>query len=88
MRGLLTATGTAGNLTTDAHLAALSVEYGAQIWLMPFWPHWYIGGVFVIAFVSALIGLIAGIWTRFTMPGFFRGETLTRATPTLVPERP
>jgi uncharacterized protein len=31
MRGLLTATGTAGNLTTDAHLAALSVEYGAQI---------------------------------------------------------
>jgi hypothetical protein len=44
--------------------------------------------VFVIAFVSALIGLIAGIWTRFTMPGFFRGETLTRATPTLVPEQP
>ena len=57
-------------------------------WLMPFWPHWYIGGVFVIAFVSALIGLIAGIWTRFTMPGFFKGETLTRATPTLVPEQP
>ena len=21
-------------------------------WLMPFWPHWYIGGVFVIAFLS------------------------------------
>jgi len=57
-------------------------------WLMPFWPHWYIGGVFVIAFVSALIGLIAGIWTRFTMPAFFKGETLTRATPTLVPEQP
>jgi len=31
MRGLLAATGSAGNLTTDAHLAALSVEYGAQI---------------------------------------------------------
>jgi uncharacterized protein len=26
-----TAAGTAGNLTTDAHLAALSVEYGAAI---------------------------------------------------------
>jgi amino acid transporter len=55
-------------------------------WLMPFWPHWYIGGVFMIAFVSALAGLIAGIWARFAMPAFFRKETLTRATPTLVPD--
>ena len=55
-------------------------------WLMPFWPHWYIGGVFMIAFVSALVGLIAGIWVRIAMPAFFRKETLTRATPTLVPE--
>ena len=31
MRGFLTAAGTAGNMTTDAHLAALSVEYGATI---------------------------------------------------------
>jgi uncharacterized protein len=31
MRGFLTAAGTAGNLTTDAHLAALSMEYGAAI---------------------------------------------------------
>jgi hypothetical protein len=31
MRGFLAAAGTAGNLTTDAHLAALSVEYGARI---------------------------------------------------------
>jgi toxin-antitoxin system PIN domain toxin len=31
MRGFLMAAGTAGNLTTDAHLAALSVEYGAEI---------------------------------------------------------
>lgn len=31
MRGFLTAAGTAGNLTTDAHLAALSVEYGATV---------------------------------------------------------
>ncbi|HWG00894.1 MAG TPA: APC family permease [Trebonia sp.] len=55
-------------------------------WLMPFWPHWYIGGVFVIAFVSALIGLIAGIYMRFISPSFFRKETLTRTTPALVPE--
>jgi toxin-antitoxin system PIN domain toxin len=31
MRGFLQAAGTAGNLTTDAHIAALSVEYGAII---------------------------------------------------------
>lgn len=31
LRGFLTAAGTAGNLTTDAHLAALSVEYGATV---------------------------------------------------------
>jgi hypothetical protein len=31
LRGLLRDSGTAGNLTTDAHLAALAVEYGADI---------------------------------------------------------
>jgi uncharacterized protein len=31
LRGLVSAAGTAGNLTTDAHLAALSLEYGAAI---------------------------------------------------------
>lgn len=32
LRGLLGETGTAGNLTTDAHLAALAVEHGAELW--------------------------------------------------------
>ncbi len=31
LRGLLSDAGTAGNLTTDAHLAALAVEHGAEI---------------------------------------------------------
>lgn len=31
LRGLLEPVGTAGNLTTDAHLAALAVEHGAQL---------------------------------------------------------
>lgn len=31
LRGLLGSTGTAGNLTTDAHLAALAVEHGADL---------------------------------------------------------
>lgn len=31
LRELLADTGTAGNLTTDAHLAALAIEHGAQL---------------------------------------------------------
>ena len=31
LRGLLEALGTAGNLTTDAHLAALAIEHGADL---------------------------------------------------------
>jgi uncharacterized protein len=31
MRGLLTPLGTAGNLTSDAHLAALAIEHGAVL---------------------------------------------------------
>ncbi len=55
-------------------------------WLMPFSPHWRIGGVFMIALLSALAGLIAGIYSRITGPAFFRKQTLTRSTPTLMPE--
>lgn len=32
LRGLLLQAGTAGNLTTDAHLAALALEHGAGLW--------------------------------------------------------
>lgn len=32
LRGLLLKAGTAGNLTTDAHLAALALEHGADLW--------------------------------------------------------
>jgi uncharacterized protein len=31
LRGLLRDSGTAGNLTTDAHLAALAIEHGADV---------------------------------------------------------
>jgi toxin-antitoxin system PIN domain toxin len=32
LRGLLSSTGTGGNLTTDAHLAALALEYDAALY--------------------------------------------------------
>ena len=75
-----------GRLVDLGRLGRGDSENSYTSWLMPFWPHWYIGGVFVIAFLSGLAGLIAGIWIRFAMPAFFRKETLTRATPTLVPD--
>jgi hypothetical protein len=55
-------------------------------WTMPFYPHWHIGGVFVIAFLSMLAGAIFWIYLRIRQPAFFRKQTLTRATPTLVPD--
>ncbi len=53
---------------------------------LPFYPNWHIGGAFMIIFLSALAGLLACITMRLTAPAFFRKQTLTRATPTLVPE--
>ncbi len=53
---------------------------------LPFYPNWHIGGVFMIFFLSAVAGLLAFAYMRLTAPAFFRKETLTRATPTLVPD--
>jgi amino acid transporter len=47
---------------------------------------WHVGGVFVIAFLSALAGVIFFIYLRIVQPAFFRKQTLTRSTPTLVPD--
>ncbi len=47
---------------------------------------WQIGGAFVIAAVAALVGLALGIYCRVADPPFFRKQTLTRATPTVVPD--
>jgi amino acid transporter len=48
--------------------------------------HWQIGGVFVIVAISWIVGLLVFIGLRIAQPAFFKGETLTRATPTLVPD--
>ncbi|MGO8873774.1 MAG: APC family permease [Acidimicrobiales bacterium] len=55
-------------------------------WHLPFPPHSDVGGVFLIAFVSALVGVVSMLLMRFGSPRFFSGETLNRSTPTLVPE--
>ena len=49
--------------------------------------HWQVGGAFVIAAAAGIVGLLFFIYNRIASPAFFKKQTLTRATPTLVPER-
>ncbi len=63
----------------------VATENDFTMWTVP-GIHWQIGGAFVIAVIAALIGIAAFIYCRIKDPAFFRKETLTRATPTLVPD--
>ena len=63
----------------------VATENDYTMWTVP-GIHWQIGGVFVIVFLSSLIGLLLFIGLRIAQPDFFKGRTLTRATPTLVPD--
>jgi amino acid transporter len=55
-------------------------------WHLSFWPHWDIGGVFVIDIISLLVGVVLMVSYAAVRPAYFRGEVLNRDTPTLVPE--
>jgi amino acid transporter len=54
---------------------------------MPFYPNWHVGGAFLIAFLAALACVLLFIYMRVTEPAFFKKQTLTRSTPTLVPDK-
>ena len=58
------------------------------MWTVP-GLHWQIGGAFVIAVAAALVGVVFFLYCRYVQPGapYFRKQTLTRATPTLVPDK-
>ncbi len=49
--------------------------------------HWVIGGAFVVIFLSVIVGLLFYFYCRITAPAFFKKQTLTRSTPTLVPDK-
>jgi len=55
------------------------------MWTVP-GIHWQIGGAFVIAAVAALVGVAFYAYCRIKDPAYFRKETLTRTTPTFVPD--
>jgi amino acid transporter len=55
-------------------------------WHMPIWPHWDMGGIFVIEMLTIILGVVLMFVYRAIAPSFFRGEVLNKDTPTLVPE--
>jgi amino acid transporter len=63
-----------------------SKSYGSTYWTLPFPPHWQIGGVFLTGIGALVVGVILMFIYRFIAPPFFRGETLNKDTPILVPE--
>jgi len=89
MQGILPATGGLILFFLGGWSVWLDYDVATQndytMWTVPF-IHWQIGGAFVIAVVAALVGVAAYLYCRFANPSFFKKETLTRATPTLVPD--
>ncbi len=61
-------------------------DFGFTSWLMPFWPHWHIGGIFILGVGSMIVGVILMLIYRALRPPFFLGEVLNANTPVLAPE--
>jgi hypothetical protein len=61
-------------------------ENDYTMWMVP-GIYWQIGGAFVIAIIAVLVGVACYIYCRITRPAFFMKQTLTRATPTLAPDK-
>jgi amino acid transporter len=85
MRGIFPALG--GLIMFAAGLYSLQSDWVAfnsyTTWTVP-GLHWQIGGIFIIAALASLAGLIGFAFMRVTGPAFFRKETLTRTSPVLV----
>jgi amino acid transporter len=60
--------------------------YGNSYWTMSFSPHWKIGGVFLTGIGALVLGVILMFIYRVIAPPFFKGETLNKETPILVPD--
>jgi amino acid transporter len=57
-----------------------------SVWHMSFPPHWIIGGAFLTGVGALLLGVILMEVYRHVNPPFFKGVTLNKDTPILVPE--
>ena len=79
-----------GGLILWACIPWLLVHYWKPVnsytsWTMPL-THWHIGGIFLIMFFTALVGVVLMYVYRAVSPAYFRGEVLNRDTPTRVPD--
>jgi amino acid transporter len=85
MRGILPGLG--GLIMYAAGFYSLQSDWVASnsytMWTVPV-LHWQVGGIFVIAALAALAGVISFVFMQVTAPAFFRKETLTRTSPMLV----
>ncbi len=59
---------------------------GTSYWTLPFSPHWAIGGIFLTGIGALVLGVVLMEIYRFVNPPFFKGVTLNRNTPIVVPE--
>jgi amino acid transporter len=87
MRGILPGLG--GLIMYAAGIYSVQSDWVATnsyaFWTVP-GLRWQIGGIFLIALGAAVLGLLGFTYMRFTAPAFFKKQTLTRSTPTLVPD--
>jgi len=85
MRGILPGLG--GMIMFAAGFYSLQSDWVAYnsytTWTVPA-LHWRIGGIFIIAVLAAVAGVIGFAFMRVSARAFFRRETLTRITPVLV----
>ncbi len=84
MRGILPGLG--GLIMYAAGFYSLQSDWVASnsytTWTVP-GLHWQIGGIFIIAALSAVAGVLGFVFMRVAVPAYFRKETLTRTSPVL-----
>jgi amino acid transporter len=54
-------------------------DEGYTSWTMPFSPHWHIGGIFIIAVVTAVVGVLLMLISIPIYRPFFRGQVMSPA---------
>jgi amino acid transporter len=85
MRGILPGLG--GLIMYAAGFYSLQSDWVAfnsySTWTVPV-LRWQIGGVFIIAALAALAGVIGFAFMRVVSPAFFRRQTLNRTSPVLI----
>ena len=86
MRGVLPLLGWAIMWAIGGYSFVLDWGPGSSItsWTVP-GVHWHVGGAFVLAFGSVVLGFVLYFVYKAIAPAYFRGEVLNRDTTTTIP---